>query len=171
MATLAPSARRVPGSCREVRLPTCLTTRWLACGIYRGAGKCCIITVMQHLWLPVAGGRGQNVSAAHQQATCTHPDLPPFSRSTRADSVDQLSGRELRMVHDDGKWTRSTGEGHELVDSADRILQMWSVVSSSWRMSFLSAKSFARMSEIRQLPRDGTQGRWSPSSRNSPMRR
>jgi hypothetical protein len=56
------------------------------------------------------------------------------------------------MVHDDGKWTRVTGEGHELVDSADRTLQMWPVVSSSWRMSFFSAMSFAKMSEIRQLP-------------------
>ncbi len=76
----------------------------------------------------------------------------PFSRSPRADGVDQLSGSKLRMVHDGGKWTRATGEGHELVDSADRTLQMWPVVSSSWRMSFLSAKSFAKMSEIRQVP-------------------
>ena len=66
--------------------------------------------------------------------------------------MDQLSGRKLWMVHDDGKWTRLTDEGHELVDPADRTLQMWPVVSSSWRMSFLSAKSFAKMSETRQLP-------------------
>ena len=37
------------------------------------------------------------------------------------------------------------------------ILEGWHVnkgpvVSSSWRMNFLSAKSFAKMSEIRQLP-------------------
>jgi hypothetical protein len=103
--------------------------------------------------LVAADGREEAQTSLQSAArTCTHSDLLPFSRSTRADSVDQLSGRKLRMVHDDGKWTRSTGEGHELVDPADRTLQMWPVVSSSWRMSFISAKSFAKMSEIRQLP-------------------
>ena len=66
------------------------------------------------------------------------PTFLPFSRSIKADGVDQLSGRKLRTVHDDGKWTSVTGEGHETVDSTDRTLQMSPVISSSWRMSFLS---------------------------------
>ncbi len=66
------------------------------------------------------------------------PTFLPFSRSIKADGVVQLSGRKLRTVHDDGKWTSVTGEGHETVDSTDRTLQMSPVISSSWRMSFLS---------------------------------